>query len=327
MNRETSPENLKLPKDSKFGQKEKIREMMQTGEIVELGPIQDLIPNIPDHSNEVNLVELGANELQYVKLQTKDGILYGVFKPLEGEDHDSQGAPAFYTREKIVEVIDDFLEFDLVPPTVIREVNGRLGSLQLFISHETYTNVSSSPFSEEESLGDDYYKIALIDYITLQSDRKPDNFLVNLHDPQDLVLIDNADTFEDEEYEYGALGPQAELTSEPNPDYIKCKTPQMLPKTVQIPEKYLTILSEKLNHKEELNQKLRQITRSHVWDQGELLKLDEPVPDLNEEQIAQMWQRVEELVKYGVFISSDNRDLVTTGVAGTGISGLLNSKR
>ena len=52
------------------------------------------------------------------------------------------------------------------------------------------------------------------------------------------------------------------------------------------------------------------LTATDETGKEKLLTLAEPIQDLSEEHIKKMWQRVEEMIKYGVFISSENKDMV-----------------
>jgi predicted translin family RNA/ssDNA-binding protein len=114
------------------------------------------------------------------------------------------------------------------------------------------------------------------------------------------------------------MGPLEYLTSYANPDHIAGEDNYNLPQKVAIPEEYLDLLNEKFKQKDELNTILREFKRIHEWIVDEagkekLLTLSEPIQDLSEEHIEKMWQRVEEMIKFGVFISSENREFVLDG--------------
>lgn len=310
-------EKLRDPGESRFGNREKIYELMN-GPVVERGPIEDLIEDVPDHTHEVNIIEMAANQLEYIKMKNEDGSVYGVFKPVEGEDHADWSVPAFYSREKSNEEVIRFFDENLVPPTEIRKVNGRLGSVQFFVPREYFKMASDKGYSAKEAEGDDFYLVSVLDAACKQSDRKTDNFLFNHRNPKEIILIDNASSFEDDYYNGCAIGPQEEVTADINPKYsyeANTNEPYLLPKTVEIPANILAIMQDRLERKEELNEKLRQVKRTCEWKKDEegntrLETLPEPVQDLSEEQIAGFWQRIEEMVQHKVFISAENRELV-----------------
>lgn len=63
----------------------------------------------------------------------------GVFKPKEGEEFVGRYAEVgtYYKRERAAYLVDQFLGFGLVPPTVIREIGDKVGSVQEFVSNFT----------------------------------------------------------------------------------------------------------------------------------------------------------------------------------------------
>ncbi len=302
----------KTEREIRYGDRQYIRDLM-SGEVVNINLIQDVIPHIPLHSNDVELATIN-----FKNSDTENDVIIGVFKAVDGEHRYGTDIPSYYAREKTADIIDEFFGFNIVPPSVIREVNGRIGSMQLFIPHSLYSMGSNTKYDINEMIGDDFYKVAIFDYITQQSDRKGDNYMVRKKDPQKLIAIDNSMSFENGDAYCCTMGPLEYLTSYENPDHIAGEENYSLPKKVEIPEVYIDLLKEKLSQKEELNSKLRDFKRIHEWITDEtgkekLLTLPNPIQDLSEEHIERMWQRVEEMIKYGVFISTENREFVFGG--------------
>ena len=100
----------------------------------------------------------------------------------------------YFKRERAAYLVDHFLGFDLIPLTIIKKVNSKIGSLQKFIpkavplfdsSYQQYLPTSNMKF----------YKLWLLDYLIWNADRKRkgNNLLT---DPNlKIYAIDNSLTF------------------------------------------------------------------------------------------------------------------------------------
>lgn len=130
----------------------------------------------------------GANEIILYEI---DGTRYkGVFKPNDGaielrlhvqpETHDK--------REVAASLVDSLLDFNLIPPTVIREINNRQGSFQQFIEDATPACLYSKDVDSDQLV-----TLAVLDYIIWNSDRSKANYLVR--NSSELIAIDNSLTF------------------------------------------------------------------------------------------------------------------------------------
>lgn len=117
----------------------------------------------------------GSNEVIF--MQFKDGGR-GVFKPEEGEDMwlREHVKGEYYKRERASFLVDKFLGLHLVPPTIIRDVEGRVGSLQEFIPDAK----SGLEINEQtrDALASEFYKLGVLDFIIWNSDRARHNYLV-----------------------------------------------------------------------------------------------------------------------------------------------------
>ncbi len=143
-----SPETTPEMAESRFGDKEKIVEAMMTGEVLDIRPIEELYPDIPRHENVVNVADLKSehkNKVLGIRIQKGEDILTCVFKPADGENTDIKKETLideFYPRECAAYLVSEHFDLDVVPPTVIREINDEIGALQLFLDHDYYQNFS-----------------------------------------------------------------------------------------------------------------------------------------------------------------------------------------
>lgn len=133
-----------------------------------------------EHSN---VLYGGINKVLFVSL-LGDGN--GIFKPQTGECqhlryHTETGT--FLYRERAAYLVDRFLDFNLVPPTVIREIDGQIGSFQQFIPDTVLGGKAIKSKLMEESYQQQLKRMWVFDYIIHNSDRHDENFL--LHEPLD----------------------------------------------------------------------------------------------------------------------------------------------
>jgi len=138
--------------------------------------------NIGDGYNKTCLVELARGETV-------------VFKPKSGEKpaetRKELQAGTYYLRERAAFLVSEALEFNLVPTTVIREVNGEVGSAQEFISDaEPALNYKEAPI--DATLNENLKKLWIFDYIIWNSDRTWNNALVKNNE---VFAIDNGSCF------------------------------------------------------------------------------------------------------------------------------------
>ncbi len=88
---------------------------------------------------------------------------------------------------------DIFPELPLVPPTVIREIEGQKGIFQLFIP-ETEALVEIDLKKAEKSLKEQLLASLIFDYILNQRDREG-NLLITKKEPKRIFLIDNEEIY------------------------------------------------------------------------------------------------------------------------------------
>jgi len=128
--------------------------------------------------NEVFLIDL------------KDGGRV-IFKPYDGEDTELKEYVQ-YKRERAAYIFDKIFSWGLVPPTVIRDIDGRVGSAQLFVE-DAHLQADVPP----EELGDNFHKdkskLNAFDFLIGNDDRNPRNYLIK---EGRIVAIDNGLTFQ-----------------------------------------------------------------------------------------------------------------------------------
>ncbi|TSC96565.1 MAG: hypothetical protein CEN88_322 [Candidatus Berkelbacteria bacterium Licking1014_2] len=291
MNEELKSRETEINHESRFGDIERILAVMQEGEIIdEKGNINELYDDVPPHANVVEVVELTdvqhRNITSFVKIRNKrnpDETITCVFKPADGESAESKrdiAVQEFYPRECAAFLISDHFELDIVPPTIIREINGRKGALQLFIDHEQYANASLVPdFSLQE--GDDFYKVALLDWLLLNCERHTDNLMVKKDDPRELIAIDHGIILSCPDYFNLSLrGPTFKLTYD-----NKLEKPRT---DCGIPKNLLLLLEDGLKRKEILIERLKSL------------------PTLSDWEIEKIFLRIEQLLKSKRFLSKEN---------------------
>lgn len=130
-------------------------------------------------SGEIKSVENLGGGVNTTQL-TSNGVK-GVFKPKNGEAknmRDSIETGTFYKREVASYKIDQALNVDLVPPTVVRKIGGKIGSHQEFKEgYEAWGNALSSWKNAVKT--SDKNKMSFFDYLLANEDRHHFNFMVN----------------------------------------------------------------------------------------------------------------------------------------------------
>lgn len=97
-----------------------------------------------------------------------------------------------------------FMGFSFVPPTVTRVINGKLGSMQLYV--KTNTDVIGSQFNETIALvpADDLANLKIFLYIFGQHDAVPHNMLLHKVNSQAIIFaIDNGCMCTKKYWQYG----------------------------------------------------------------------------------------------------------------------------
>lgn len=177
-----------------------------------IGEIGSVRPELAGtHSNQVLMTELpintaensaiqGSNNIRFFEIHYQDKPLITVFKPASGENKarlDGFQLPRMYTRERAAYVIDYYMHLGIVPPTIIREIDGEMGSMQLYIPHTNAQspNVSRELHDKQDFSGSSWKKIAMFDNLIGNRDRNNGNYLVCFSDPSEFYAIDHGCSF------------------------------------------------------------------------------------------------------------------------------------
>ncbi len=127
-----------------------------------------------------------------------------IFKPASEEEETIPGSETSLPidagtqckRERSAYLVSRFLDLDLVPPTVIRVIDGEIGSIQQFIPGRTKSAFevcfSSEGLKELKEYESELMKLWIFDFIVRHCDRQP--FNVFLKDKK-IYAIDNSFSF------------------------------------------------------------------------------------------------------------------------------------
>ncbi|WP_018296437.1 SCO1664 family protein [Corynebacterium lubricantis] len=129
------------------------------------------VAQLPESSNAAYVLDVTLG----------DDYAWAVYKPTLGEQPLMDFPPGLHRRERAAFVLSDFLGWDIVPPTVIRDVEPfGAGSLQLFIEHEGWHYFPL--FEEREDLHPVLLRMAVFDLLTNNTDRKSGHVLLGAGD-------------------------------------------------------------------------------------------------------------------------------------------------
>lgn len=125
---------------------------------------------------------------------TLDGGEEAIFKPADEETHQTylnEIKGSHYTRERSAFLVDQALNLNLVPTTVIRTIDGKIGTVQEFIPNATELSSNNLNYPK---IQDQLKKLFIFDLLIFNTDRAKHNCLVN-EDGSKLHAIDNGLTF------------------------------------------------------------------------------------------------------------------------------------
>jgi hypothetical protein len=133
----------------------------------------------------------GVNEPKKITLAKEGLTLRAIWKPILRGRH--EWAWESYQAEVAAYKLDRLLGLDMVPPTVVRDIGGEVGSLQLWVEGcKLYVDVQEeAPQTEhwERQLSE----MKLFDQLISNKDRYPRNYMVDAK--WNLVLIDHSQAF------------------------------------------------------------------------------------------------------------------------------------
>lgn len=295
---ELAVETARSP-ESQFGDKEAITAVLENSQAEILGPVESLYPETAAHLNLVELAKVanrsGSESHSSRKLMPvvvrdskQQSELLAIFKPFEGENdevHRQAHLESLYPRERAAYLISEHFGFDLVPPTVLRQIDGRIGSLQLFLPPDKYRVVDEEGESEESwrAIGScpDFTKIALFDSLIAGVDRHDHNYLATTDEQEEIHLaaIDHGLILDTPLYE------EADVRG---PLLIKTHDNQTQgPRFTPLPENLLRLLRSGRERKAGLD--------------------FAALPSISSEEVDKMWRRVDETLESNVIVSKYNR--------------------
>jgi len=148
-----------------------------------------LIEEIITSREPIKIERLNTKFNEVLLVDLKDGGSV-IFKPYDGEDSELKEYVQ-YKKERAAYLFDKIFNWNLVPPTVIRDISGRVGSAQVFIRDAHMPTGTSS-----EELGDiflkDRSKLYAFDFLTGNDDRTG-NYMIK---DGRIIAIDNGLTFQ-----------------------------------------------------------------------------------------------------------------------------------
>lgn len=140
---------------------------------------------------EIEELGSGANNPKRLTLRHGDRTLRGLWKPIQRGPKD--WAWESYETEVAAYEVDRMLGLDMVPPTVVKEINGEKGSLQLWVDgcklYEDIEGDDHMSLSWEHQIS----QMRVFDTIIGNWDRGPRNYMVD--DVWNVVLIDHSQAF------------------------------------------------------------------------------------------------------------------------------------
>lgn len=130
---------------------------------------QEVVLESRDFEREGKLLGGCIGDARFVKIRDDGG---GVFKPHFG--YKPERINFYISRERAAYLISRFIGFDFVPPTVIKVVDGKEGSLQEFVENAQV----GEEVRHEEIDQSERSKLKIFDSLIGNIDRKGDNYLV-----------------------------------------------------------------------------------------------------------------------------------------------------
>lgn len=133
----------------------------------------------------------GINQPKRVTLRQGAMELHAVWKPIQRGP--KEWAWESFEAEVAAYQMDRVLGLQMVPPTVVRGIDGREGSLQLWLSGvDSFRDVEPTKPQPEE-WEHELARMRLFDCLIGNGDRKPSDILVD--EQKNLVLIDHSQAF------------------------------------------------------------------------------------------------------------------------------------
>lgn len=172
----------------------KVEKILLEGEIKKIREVQG-------GANKAFLVEIESLDiLDRLREWISGNCVWGVFKPLSRENPQlNKTHPNQYKRERAAHLVNKILGLNLIPATVIREINNEPGSLQLCIPDAIpYLRYA---YIEDRIDISSLLNIGLLNYINYNVDNRPEHLVIQRWFPVPFLrkekwwLVDNGLTF------------------------------------------------------------------------------------------------------------------------------------
>lgn len=294
--------------ESRFGDKEALCNIMEHGKAEIAGRLEDF-QDVAPHRNVVELAYVrhemigtrGLNDFVVIDDESGNRV-EAIFKPVSGEDkkfYNQNGLGHDYPREVAAYLVSEYFGLDLVPPTIYRSINDKLGSLQLYMPHDRYRTGFEAKSAMDNTAVDNFVqskevqKLQVLDWIIANADRNVNNYMLKTgpdgapdfsQGEPEIIAIDNGIGFNELFYRLMAnrndiSGPHQFLTK----NHITKETV-----TTRLPDQMLENLKNGYEHRDILSERLLSL------------------PDIPKVEIDSMWDRVKGLIDSGVFLSGYN---------------------
>jgi hypothetical protein len=152
--------------DFNFGDHSKNLSTARTLEVLEKGKVD----------KEHGIMRWSSNYTFLISLSYDNDRLLSVYKPQKGERPLWDFPDGTLCKREVASFLtSEALKWSLVPPTVLRDGPRGLGSVQLYIEHDSEINY----FSFDETIVPQLMKLAAFDYIVNNADRKGGHCLLD----------------------------------------------------------------------------------------------------------------------------------------------------
>jgi uncharacterized repeat protein (TIGR03843 family) len=153
----------------------------------------ELEGRMPWSSNATFLATLALDGVQLADGSSARVVQQAIYKPVRGERPLWDFEPGLDRRERAMYLLSEQLEFDLVPPTVIRDGPLGEGSYQWFVAAD-HTEHYFTIFEQRPHLHDRLRDLAVLDVLANNTDRKSGHCLLQPGDTDEedrVWAIDN----------------------------------------------------------------------------------------------------------------------------------------
>jgi len=206
-----STERVTNPPNPILKDRDELLYLLENAHYVPKGKIEELRPEVGQHSNEVILTEYvpdektehfkqSSNAIKFFEIYYGEKPFLAIFKPKQGESRrmlSDFNIGNMFPREVGAYRVDYLGNMGVVPPTVTKEIDGEIGSLQLFIPPTLADIPKLVPDLSWEKLtrSPSFRKMAILDRLIINCDRNNTNLLVYTNGENGCFGIDHGTSF------------------------------------------------------------------------------------------------------------------------------------